>query len=99
MLSDFNNRMEAQRELLKIVNSRTWSTEQLYALSDGAIQRWIMVNHINANSDIATQVILAGDALNFLANQSQEQVSGEYKIRSIEFSLVLEKVKVEMALL
>jgi hypothetical protein len=97
MVSDFNNRIEAQRDILRVVNSRTWPIEQLYALSDGAIQRWIMINHIDAKSEIASLVVNAGDALNFLANQSQEQVSGEYQMRSKEFSLVLEKVKLEIA--
>jgi hypothetical protein len=96
MASDFNNRIEAQRDVLTAVNSRTWPVEQLYALSDGAIQRWIIANHIEAKSEIASLVIVAGDALNFLANKSQEQVSDEYKMRSQEFSLILHRVKLEI---
>ncbi len=96
MASDFNNRMDAQRNALKAVNSHAWPVEQLYALSDGAIQRWIMVNRIDVASEIASLVTRAGDALHFLANRSQEQVSSEYQMQSQEFSLVLEKMKLEI---
>ena len=98
MTVDFSNRIVAQRDFLRVVNSRAWPIEQLYALSEGAIRRWIMINRIETRSPIASLVSGATDALQFLANQSQEQITEEYRMRSQEFSTILEKAKMEMAL-
>jgi hypothetical protein len=98
MTSDFNNRMEAQREFLKEVNSRAWPAEQLSALSEGAIQRWITVNRLESRDEIVLQVKNAGEALYFLANKSQEQVSEEYQRRSNDFATILRRLKEAMAM-
>ena len=92
-MDDFSNRMEAQRDFLKVINSSGWSGEPLSSLSDGAIQRWIMLNRLDTADPLVACVKSAGEALHFLANESQQQISDEYRARSHDFALLLREAK------
>ena len=81
-MKDFNNRIDAQRNILLIVNKRNWRTEELSGLSSKAIDRWMLANQIDTSSRIAELIRAAGRALFFLANKSQEQITEEYKLQS-----------------
>ncbi|TXL03368.1 hypothetical protein BMR08_17225, partial [Methylococcaceae bacterium CS2] len=48
-MTEFNNRIAAQRDILVCVNGKNWS-EELYGLSSGAIERWMSVNKIKPDS-------------------------------------------------
>jgi hypothetical protein len=78
MMSDFNNRIAAQRDVLVIVNTLTWK-EPLYGLSAGAMDRWKKANAIEESSLLASLLVEAADQLFFLSNKSQEQITEEYK--------------------
>lgn len=84
-MTEFNNRIAAQRDILRIVNSARWR-EELYGISSGALNRWMLVNSIEADSKLAALLFEAASKLFFLANKSQEQVTDEYKLRSNEVS-------------
>jgi hypothetical protein len=95
MNNSFNNRMDAQREFLKIINSRRAEVEPLMALSSGAINRWVAANRIAQDDNLVALVRKAGDALFFLANKSQEQVSIEYRQVSSEFAALVDQARQE----
>jgi hypothetical protein len=80
-MSEFNNRIAAQREILSYINSQQWE-EELFGLSSGAIDRWINVNGINSGSLMVTLIRQVAEKLFFLSNKSQEQVTEDYKILS-----------------
>lgn len=80
---EFNNRIDAQRVILNLVNRGIWK-EELYGLSSGAIDRWVRVNGIDPDADLARAICESADKLFFLANKSQEQVTDEYRLLSIE---------------
>jgi hypothetical protein len=80
-MNEFANRIDAQREVLRIVNRNNWK-EELLGLSSGAIERWIRVNRINPSEDLAQAVHESADKLFFLANKSQEQITEEYRLLS-----------------
>lgn len=80
---EFNNRIDAQREVLSLVNGLDWK-EELYGLSSGAIDRWTNVNGIDSSSDLSRAVCESASKLFFLANKSQEQVTDEYRLLSAE---------------
>ncbi|CAM3052894.1 hypothetical protein [Pseudomonas plecoglossicida] len=82
-MREFNNRIDAQREILNLVNKRGWS-EELFGLSSGAIDRWVRVNGIDRSSDLSRLVYESASKLFFLANKSQEQVTDEYRLLSGE---------------
>lgn len=90
-MNEFNNRIDAQRHILSLINSRRW-TEELYGLSSGAIERWIHVNRIKPSNLLALAVYESADKLFFLANKSQEQVTEEYRLLSREIAALAGRI-------
>lgn len=82
-MREFNNRIDAQREILSLVNALGWK-EELYGLSSGAIDRWARVNGIDPSSDLSRAIYESASKLFFLANKSQEQVTDEYRLLSAD---------------
>jgi hypothetical protein len=78
MQREFNNRVTAQRELLRVINSHEWTHEKLHGLSTKAIERWVLANKIEPASRLVALVKGASEKLFFLANRSQEQISEDY---------------------
>jgi hypothetical protein len=77
-MTEFVNRMAAQRRLLRVVNARQWN-EELFGLSLSAIKRWAGANQLRRESAEVDIVMAAAEALSFLATRSQEQVSDDYE--------------------
>jgi hypothetical protein len=96
-VNDFINRIDAQREFLRVLNAVAWPVEPLHSLSDGAINRWISVNRLGSASDIAKLVVRAGDALAFLANKSQEQITEDYQSASENFSSLVAEAAIQVS--
>jgi hypothetical protein len=95
-MNEFNNRIDAQREILKLVNLKTWPQEELCGLSKKAIDRWILVNVLDPRCRLVELVRTAADQLFFLANRSQEQVTDEYKLRSRKVGLLMTEIGEQM---
>ena len=98
MSISFSDRMDAQRAVLKQINHVNWPQEQLFALSENAIQRWLSVNRLGEDHEVVKLAREAGDALLFLANASQEQVSPEYISRTANVAAILERLRAAIAL-
>jgi hypothetical protein len=90
-MSEFNNRISAQRDILSVVNSGQW-TEELFGLSSGAIERWISANSLDKNTGLVILITEAAEKLFFLSNKSQEQVTEEYKHLSVEVAALTRKI-------
>lgn len=84
-MSEFNDRIAAQRDILLIINCAEWK-EELYGLSSGAISRWINANKLENNSVLIELIQNAAEKLFFLSNKSQEQITEEYKTLSRDVS-------------
>ena len=91
IMNEFQNRIDAQRVILNLVNSKEWK-EELYGLSSGAIDRWIRANDIPTSTELAISVYEAAEKLFFLANKSQEQITNEYTLLSLEISRLTKRV-------
>ncbi|GJL75553.1 hypothetical protein [Nitrosomonas sp.] len=91
-MNEFNNRITAQREILTVINNCKWE-EELFGLSSGAIDRWIIVNRLEPNSVLVELIRKAADKLFFLSNKSQEQITDDYKNLSCEISALTEHIK------
>ncbi|WP_335955365.1 hypothetical protein [Acinetobacter guillouiae] len=94
-MSEFQNRISAQRNILHIVNNIAWQ-EELFGLSNGAINRWANNNQLNQDSQIVKLIKEAADQLFFLSNKSQEQITEEYKNLSIRVSVIANKIEQEV---
>lgn len=95
-MTEFNNRIAAQREILLVVNSSRWC-EELYGMSSAALDRWVRVNRIDRNSRLVSLLTEVAGKLFFLANKSQEQVTAEYQLCSKDVSGLTEKIRFEAA--
>jgi len=88
-MSEFVERMATQRKVLTIVNSGSNLREGLYGLSSKAIQRWVTVNNISSSGAVPVLLKKISSELFFLAVQSQEPISEEYKVRCKKINLLL----------
>ncbi len=87
-MDEFVNRMDKQRKILKVVNTKINNKEELCGLSKKAIERWIQVNGITSDSNISNILFKLSEKLFFLACKSQEQISDDYKNISSEISVL-----------
>lgn len=94
-MTEFNNRIAAQREILLAVNSARWR-EELYGMSSGALDRWVRANGVDSQSRLMRLLEDAASKLFFLANKSQEQVTEEYRMRSSEVSSLTLEIRREI---
>ena len=85
-MDEFNNRMDAQRSVLEVVNRQVGNKEELCGLSKKAIERWIGANQINSESEVCKILYSISEKLFFLATKSQEQISEKYRLVSSEIS-------------
>ena len=97
-MSEFSNRISAQRSILKLINGSGLYMEPLLGLAEKAIDRWYRNNGIDAHDLIVSMLKSMSGTLFFLANKSQEQVTDEYsllseKVKEQLFELELEIIK------
>ena len=91
-MSEFVDRMSAQRALLQVVNSTEWH-EELFGLSSLAINRWMDSNGISRGAEIVALLRSASERLSFLANRSQMQVSEDYRRASRDVEALTEEIQ------
>jgi len=96
-MSEFNNRIDSQRDALKIINENCLFKEPLLSLSKKAIDRWISINQISVHEKFVLLILEISENLFFLANKSQEQVTEDYKIISDKVFNLLKNLRVELA--
>ena len=96
-MSEFNNRIIAQRDALKVVNSTELYNEPLLSLTEKAINRWVINNGVDASDEIVSLLKSMSGTLFFLANKSQEQISEDYKVLSKKVGEQLSALKLELA--
>ncbi|MNG87294.1 hypothetical protein D3C73_345080 [compost metagenome] len=95
-MSEFSNRIQAQREALKVVNGSGLFREPLLSLTEKAIDRWSNNNDLS-NTDRAILLLKAmSGTLFFLANKSQEQVTEDYRILSKKVNDQLSELEIEL---
>lgn len=95
MQHEFNNRMNAQRRVLRVVNTRRWS-EDLFGISEKAIERWSLANQLPMNSKLVQLVLRTSENLLFLANRSHEQVTDEYSSMQAEIEDLCSQIEAEL---
>ena len=96
-MSEFGNRIDAQRQILKTVGECEWAVEPLFSLTKKSIDRWIIKNQLNENSTLPTLLLKASDKLFFLANKSQEQITEDYQNLSNEVESIHKQISNEVS--
>ena len=96
-MSEFNNRISAQRNALKIVNGSGLFSEALLSLTEKAIDRWVKNNGVDSQDDLVELLKALLGTLFFLANKSQEQVTEDYQALSEKVNKQLSDLELKMA--
>ena len=96
-MSEFNNRISAQRNALKIVNGSGLFSEALLSLTEKAIDRWVKNNGVDSQDDLVELLKALSGTLFFLANKSQEQVTEDYQALSEKVNKQLSDLELKMA--
>ena len=91
-MSEYVDRMSAQRALLQVVNSRAWH-EELFGLSSLAINRWMDSNGLGPDADVVGLLRSASERWGFLANRSQMQVSEDYRRASDDVEALTAQIR------
>ncbi len=94
-MSEFNNRIELQREVIKIVTKGEFEF-QITGLSKNSIQRWLMDNKLDTESEITKLLYKISGKLFFLANKSQEQITDSYRNLSIDVSNLVQDLRIKI---
>ncbi|MYG42633.1 MAG: hypothetical protein F4203_05765 [Rhodobacteraceae bacterium] len=97
-MSEFSNRIDSQRKILKTVNKIQWQGEPLLSLSQRAINRFTKANQLAGNSDIVRLLTQVSGKLFFLANKSQEQVTEEYQALVSEVMVIHNNIREVLAI-
>lgn len=87
-MDEFNNRIDVQRKTLSIVNSRVMN-EPLNGISKAAIDRWSKANGIPETHPIVKGLISIAEGIFFLSNKSQQQITDEYRSKSLDIENLL----------
>jgi len=91
-MDEFVGRMRIQREVLTIINSSISSKEPLFGLASKTIGRWVDANHIE-DDELVKLVRDIASLLFFLSTKSQDPVSEDYKLRSVELDSALQQLR------
>jgi hypothetical protein len=98
-MDEFNNRMDAQRDVLQSVNRQHRFAEQLCGLSRKAIERWVSVNRLDPAGEVGLVLFKISSKLFFLSSKSQEQVTEEYQLLSREVGALKNQLDAALAAL
>lgn len=91
-MSEFLNRIDTQRIVIKLVN-KCDLLFPLVGLSFNSLERWRVENKINKESEIYKSLFLISSKLFFLSNKSQEQITNEYKMKSEEVFQIIKRIE------
>ena len=95
-MSEFIDRMSAQRRVVQIVNGGKRHKEELFSLSSKAIDRWMLANSVTPESRLAELLRDASKQLLCLATKSQEQITEDYKQISSNVALITRALEAEI---
>ena len=96
-MGELSSRVEAQRQILKVVNSRDWSGEQLFAMTTAAIQRWASTNGLDASTAVVKLLHSASAQIFVMANHSDDPIAGTYALSKQRVVVLARKVQEELS--
>jgi len=91
-MSEFQNRIEAQRQVLAIVNTSGLRVE-LLGLSAKSLERWASANFVTKDDAIFGKLTEISGSLFFLATKSQEQITEDYSLLSHKVSALMNELR------
>ena len=96
-MGEFSSRVEAQRQILKVVNSRDWPREQLFAVTAAAIQRWASTNGLDTSAAVVKLLNSASAQIFVMANHSDDPIAGIYALSKQRVVVLARQVQEELS--
>ena len=96
-MEEFSSRVEAQRQLVQAVNTHEWKREQLFALTEKAIQRWSTVNQIDSTTRLVKLLRAASLQVFVMANHSDDPIAGAYLLSRERVKTIEKELQAELA--
>ena len=96
-MEEFSSRVEIQRHLVQAVNSRPWKQEQLFSLTDKAIQRWSIANGINPQRSLVQLLKSASSEVFVMANHSDDPIAGAYVLSRRRVQAIKTDIEAELS--
>lgn len=96
-MTEFSDRVDTQRRILKAVNSRAWRNEQLFALNGSAIQRWASANGIEPSARLIMLLTSASSEIFAMAHHSDDPIAGTYQLTKERVARIEGQVISELA--
>jgi hypothetical protein len=96
-MGEFSSRVEAQRQILKVVNSRDWLGEQLFAVTTTAIQRWASTNGFDTSTTIVKLLHSASAQIFVMANHSDDPIAGTYAMSKQRVVVLARQLQEELS--
>jgi hypothetical protein len=96
-MGEFSSRVEAQRKILKVVNSRDWSGEQLFSVTTAAIQRWASTNGLDTSTTVVKLLHSASAQIFVMANHSDDPIAGTYALSKQKVLVLARQVQEEIS--
>jgi hypothetical protein len=94
-MSEFSNRVEAQRVVLRTINEASWK-EELFGLSRGAIERWASSNGLSRDSKLVELSLKAAGELASLAAHSDSPIAAEYRFASLRLKDLTNELRTQL---
>lgn len=88
-MTGFQNRVDAEREVLRVVNKSRFSSVKLCGLSALAIRQWEASLHDSVRRVVVPRLILISDKVMRMANRSAESFESISSEDSREFARML----------
>jgi hypothetical protein len=96
-MGEFSSRVEAQRQILKVVNNRDWLGEQLFAITTPAIQRWASTNGLDTSTAVVKLLHSASAQIFVMANHSDDPIAGSYTLSKQKVLSIARQVQEELS--
>lgn len=92
VMSEFQNRIDAQREVLAVINTAGFR-EELLGLSAKSIERWATATFVAKEDALFKKLTEISGNLFFLATKSQEQITEDYSLLSRKVSALIKELR------
>jgi hypothetical protein len=96
-MGEFSSRVEAQRRILKVVNRKNWSGDQLFAVTIPAIQLWASTIGLDTSTPVVKLLHSASAQIFVMANHSDDPIAGSYTLSKQKVLSIAQQVREELS--
>jgi hypothetical protein len=96
-MGEFSSRVEAQRQILKVVNSRDCLGAQPFAVTTAAIQRWASTNGLDTSTAVVKLLHSVSAQIFVMANHIDDPIAETYSLSKQRVVVLARQVQEELS--